>query len=59
MAKAIKKQALGRGLSALLQDPKKETSDCWKYKQQPSGRNYYCTRISSNRSQSISASNTI
>jgi ParB family chromosome partitioning protein len=26
MAKAIKKQALGRGLSALLQDPKKETS---------------------------------
>ena len=26
MAKAIKKQALGRGLSALLQDPKKETT---------------------------------
>ena len=25
MAKAIKKQALGRGLSALLQDPKKDT----------------------------------
>ena len=24
MAKAFKKQALGRGLSALLQDPKKE-----------------------------------
>ena len=25
MAKAIKKQALGRGLSALLKDPKKDT----------------------------------
>ena len=55
MAKAIKKQALGRGLSALLQDPKKETQTAESTSSSHQVRNYYRIRISSNRSQSVPA----
>ena len=41
MAKAIKKQALGRGLSALLQDPKRNISCLEVTSNSTSSWNYY------------------